>query len=197
MGAWKYQIYFSCWTWYLSCWTGMISCSTLEINLVFPRTHVLFSIYIMHDCIGLVGTTLQQSLIISTRLLQVVNSLFQTCWKLGTSSANTTCEHAYIRWALQNKRYWDWLFNIMACKVILILMEDPTEKHVTTRKRCAWVSWINIIIPQNGILYARLIVSKAISVASLLDELCAWFTQYNSSCKQVACDSFSRKSCVV
>jgi hypothetical protein len=30
-------------------------------------------------------------LIVSTRLLQVVNSLFQTCWQLGTSSANTTC----------------------------------------------------------------------------------------------------------
>jgi hypothetical protein len=29
-------------------------------------------------------------MIISTRLLQVVNSLFQTCWQLGTSSANTT-----------------------------------------------------------------------------------------------------------
>ena len=26
--------------------TREISCSTLEINLVFPRTHVLFSIYI-------------------------------------------------------------------------------------------------------------------------------------------------------
>ena len=31
------------------------------------------------------------SLIVSTRLLQVVNSLFQTCWQLGTSSENTTC----------------------------------------------------------------------------------------------------------
>jgi hypothetical protein len=31
MGAWKYLIYFSL---------------TLEINLVFPRTHVLFSLYI-------------------------------------------------------------------------------------------------------------------------------------------------------
>jgi hypothetical protein len=30
-------------------------------------------------------------MIVSTRLLQVVNSLFQTCWQLGTSSANTTC----------------------------------------------------------------------------------------------------------
>ena len=29
--------------------------------------------------------------IIATRLLQVVNSLFQTCRQLGTSSANTTC----------------------------------------------------------------------------------------------------------
>jgi hypothetical protein len=27
--------------------TREISCSTLEINLVFPRTHVLFSIYII------------------------------------------------------------------------------------------------------------------------------------------------------
>jgi hypothetical protein len=34
---------------------------------------------------------LATSLIISTRLLQVVNNLFQTCWQLGTSSANTTC----------------------------------------------------------------------------------------------------------
>jgi hypothetical protein len=36
---------------------------------------------------------LATSLIILTRLLQVVNSLFQTCWQLGTSSAdvNTTC----------------------------------------------------------------------------------------------------------
>ena len=33
---------------------------------------------------------LATSLIISTSLLQVVNSLFQTCWELGTSSANTT-----------------------------------------------------------------------------------------------------------
>jgi hypothetical protein len=34
---------------------------------------------------------LATSLIISTRLLRVVNSLFQTRWQLGTSSANTTC----------------------------------------------------------------------------------------------------------
>jgi hypothetical protein len=45
-----------------------------------------------HDCIGLVRTTLSTtSLIISTILLQIVNSLFQTCWQLGTSSANATC----------------------------------------------------------------------------------------------------------
>jgi hypothetical protein len=34
---------------------------------------------------------LATSVIISTSLLQVVNSLFQTCWQFGTSSANTTC----------------------------------------------------------------------------------------------------------
>ena len=37
MGAWNYQIYFSA-------LTREISCSTLEIHLVFPSTHVLFSI---------------------------------------------------------------------------------------------------------------------------------------------------------
>jgi hypothetical protein len=51
MGARKYQIYFSCWTWYLmhsfAALTREISCSTLEINLVFPRTmYYSLSIYI-------------------------------------------------------------------------------------------------------------------------------------------------------
>jgi hypothetical protein len=42
---------------------------------------------------------LATSLIISTRLLQVVNNLLQTCWQLGTSSANTTCrETCYKMW---------------------------------------------------------------------------------------------------
>jgi hypothetical protein len=31
------------------------------------------------------------SLIMPSSLLQVVNSLFQTCWQLGTGNANTTC----------------------------------------------------------------------------------------------------------
>jgi hypothetical protein len=34
---------------------------------------------------------LATSLIMPSSLLQVDNSLFQTCWQLGTSSANTTC----------------------------------------------------------------------------------------------------------
>jgi hypothetical protein len=34
---------------------------------------------------------LATSLIISTKLLQVVNKLFQTCWQLVTSRANTPC----------------------------------------------------------------------------------------------------------
>jgi hypothetical protein len=53
--------------------------------------HKVVTILLYQDCIGLVGTNFATSLIISTRLLQVVNSLFQTCWQLGTSSANTTC----------------------------------------------------------------------------------------------------------
>jgi hypothetical protein len=104
--------------------------------------HNAVTILLYHDCIELVGTTLQQvwyyqqgcykvvltsliqswynknvtrlttqvcnnifisclyrtswnnlatSTTISTRLLQVVNELFQTCWQLGTSSVNTTC----------------------------------------------------------------------------------------------------------
>ena len=31
----------------------------------------------------------------------------------------------------------------------------------------------------------------------VLSELCAWFTQYNSRCKLVACDSFRQKLCSV
>jgi hypothetical protein len=42
---------------------------------------------------------LATSLIISTKLLQVVNSLFQTCWQLGTSSAKTTCWRLFSRLA--------------------------------------------------------------------------------------------------
>ena len=39
------------------------------------------------------------SLIIPTRLLQVVNSLFQTCWQLVTSSAKTACwQICYKMW---------------------------------------------------------------------------------------------------
>jgi hypothetical protein len=44
---------------------------------------------------------LATSLIISTRLLQVVNSLFQTCWQLGISSANTTCWQLVGRLAIR------------------------------------------------------------------------------------------------
>ena len=36
-------------------------------------------------------SNLATSLIISTRLLPIVNSLLHTCWQLGSSSANTTC----------------------------------------------------------------------------------------------------------
>jgi hypothetical protein len=41
------------------------------------------------------------SLVISTKLWQIVNSLFQTCWQLGTNSAGTTCwQTCYNMWDL-------------------------------------------------------------------------------------------------
>jgi hypothetical protein len=49
-------------------------------------TILLYLIWLHRTCWNNLATNL-----ISTRLLQVVNSLFQTCWQLGTSSANTTC----------------------------------------------------------------------------------------------------------
>jgi hypothetical protein len=48
-------------------------------------------VWYSHDMYRTCWNNLATSLIISTRLLQVVNNLYQTCWQLGTSSANTTC----------------------------------------------------------------------------------------------------------
>jgi hypothetical protein len=56
---------------------------------------------------------LATSLIMSSNLLQVVNcSLFQTCWQLGTSSANTTC------WRLVDVQtcYKMWDFYACTCR---------------------------------------------------------------------------------
>ena len=57
-----------------------------------------------------VVNNLATSLIISTRLLQVVNSSFQTRWQLGTNSANTTC------WRLVGwfEKMWDF-YVIIIC----------------------------------------------------------------------------------
>jgi hypothetical protein len=72
------------------CWVTLLTqgCNSIVISWLF----------------GHVGTTLQQGLIMPSSLLQVVNSLFQICWQLGTSSANTTCwrssvteEHGALR----------------------------------------------------------------------------------------------------
>ena len=57
--------------------------------------HKVVAILLYHDCNSLVGT----SLTILTRSLQVVNSLFQTCWQLVTSRANTTCWRLVCRLA--------------------------------------------------------------------------------------------------
>jgi hypothetical protein len=59
-----------------------------KIKVISSCRHVISSIYHDHwTC----WNNLATSLIISSSLVQVVNSLFQNCWQLGTSSANTTC----------------------------------------------------------------------------------------------------------
>ena len=61
--------------------------------LLQPCVVNLATFLLYHDCITLVRTTLYSNKSDNAiSLLQVVNSLFQTCHnKLGTSSANTTC----------------------------------------------------------------------------------------------------------
>ncbi len=67
--------------WYEPCITRMLQRST--------RTSFV-TMLLYHDCIGLVNN-LATSLIISTKLLQIVNSLLPyLVHELGTSSANTT-----------------------------------------------------------------------------------------------------------
>jgi hypothetical protein len=46
------------------------------------RPHEVVTICLYYDCIGLVGTTLQQSLIKSTKLLQII-ALLKACSKLA------------------------------------------------------------------------------------------------------------------
>jgi hypothetical protein len=48
-------------------------------------------VYLIQNLYRTCWNNLATSLIIATRLLQVVNSLFHTCWQLATSSAKTTC----------------------------------------------------------------------------------------------------------
>ena len=58
----------------------------------YMRVDNLVTSLLYHGCNKLVNTVFVTRLTMpSSLLLQVVNSLFQTCYKLGTSSANTTC----------------------------------------------------------------------------------------------------------
>jgi hypothetical protein len=75
---WHYQT--CCKVWYSHDITRMLQrCNNIVISWLYRTCR----------------NNLATSLIISIRLLQVVNSLFQTCWQLVTSSAKTTC------WQLQ------------------------------------------------------------------------------------------------
>jgi hypothetical protein len=69
-------------------------------RLLQPCVDNLVTSLLYHGCNKHVSTcSLVTTLIMPSSLLQVVNSLFQTCYnKLGTSSASTTC------WQLVNRR---------------------------------------------------------------------------------------------
>jgi hypothetical protein len=94
------------------------SCSITSLIQSWYNKNVtsLTTILLYHDCIGLVGTTFHATnVIISTRLLQVVNSLFQTSWQLGASSTNTTC------WRLVGKL-------ATRCEIFTSVMLDPFSR---------------------------------------------------------------------
>jgi hypothetical protein len=94
--------------------------------------HKVVTILLFHDCIGLVGTTLQRtSLIMPSSLLQVVNSFFQTCWQLGTSSANTTCWRLVGRLATRCETF--------ACVVQECFIRYKTQRLVDNLLQDCWV----------------------------------------------------------
>ena len=77
---------------------------------------------------------LATSLIISTRLLQVVNSLFRACWQLGTSSANTTCWRLVGRLATR--------CEIFAC----VLISQEEHPRICLQETYIYVSWRSLIM---------------------------------------------------
>jgi hypothetical protein len=84
---------------YRTCWINLVTslimiflcwCNCTQVNMMLV---MLLWVYIhTGQAWKICPATVGIEPIISTRLfIQIVNSLFQTCWQLGTSSANTTC----------------------------------------------------------------------------------------------------------
>jgi hypothetical protein len=73
---------------------------------------------------------LATSLIISTRLLQFVNSLFQTCWQLGTSSAKTTCWRLVGRLATR-------------CKIFACVHSEQLSCATHMTSTCMLIGWLS------------------------------------------------------
>jgi hypothetical protein len=90
---------------------------------------------------------LATSTIISTWLLQVVNFLFQKCWQLGTSSANTTCWRLVGRLAIQDMR----LLRVYIAQLsVYFILEgkshDRNRKQTYPKEKYSNISHIDINI---------------------------------------------------
>jgi hypothetical protein len=89
------------------------------------------------------------SLITSTRLLQIVNSLFQTCWQLVTSIAKTTCWRLVDKlvtrceifacvWVTQARiQYYITVLRIILLQLFLVITK-PTAQSTVPCIRLGW-----------------------------------------------------------
>jgi hypothetical protein len=98
--------------------------------------HKVVTILLYQACNGpTCQNNLATSLIISTRLLQLANKLFQTSWQLVTSSANTS-------W------YWSFYFSYWSFfMTVLDLLEQPCNKSDNINKvvTSCWSNLVDII----------------------------------------------------
>jgi hypothetical protein len=98
------------------------------------------------------------SLTMPSSLLQVVNSLCQTCWQLGTSSANTTCWRFVGR--LYYKMWHFWMCSLLytcterCCSEINVQRLAIRHKNPTTCQQHVFAtglstSYSNVVILWN------------------------------------------------
>jgi hypothetical protein len=103
--------------------------------------HKVVRILLYHDCIELVGTTLQQDY--QKGCCNCYNKLFQTCWQLGTSSVNTTC------WQTCYKM-WDFCF-VYVIQKYSVGLQEILSPGCTPRKKMIFFR------PEGGVLVTFII----------------------------------------